>query len=103
MLRKRLHLGDSSSFTSEAEGGDNAEEVTTQRKASLEAHKRASVPISLDTITKGEAANVLSRLFHGAARNFSGKMKTAQRIEVQAAKAFKKAESSRVKVGPLAM
>lgn len=73
----------------------------TSSTVAATAVQRARKPISLETLTKGEAANILSRIFHGALKNYSDKERISVKAEDTAAKQRRKEELQTVRVGPL--
>lgn len=93
LLARRLRLKESS--TSMLPSGTN------EPSTALVAVRHARKPISLDTITKGEAANILTRIFHGAVKHFSDKVKAQSKLEKVDAKKRRREDLQRVRVGPL--
>lgn len=95
LIAKRLHLKEPDALS------DMVLDDTGSAVTAMTAVQRARKPISLETLTKGEAANVLSRVFHGALRNYSEKARLEVRAEEAGAKRRKKEELQTVRVGPL--
>jgi len=94
LLSRRLHLKEISASTS-------ASDDVGESSPAMVAVRHARKPISLDTITKGEAANMLTRIFHGAVRHFSDKLKAQSKLEKADAKRRRREDLHRVRVGPL--
>ncbi|KAF8306196.1 P-loop containing nucleoside triphosphate hydrolase protein [Clavulina sp. PMI_390] len=65
------------------------------------AHQQAEKPISFDTLTKGQAANILSRVFHGALRYYGARARTIRKTEDLATRKRLREERQVVRVGPL--
>ena len=94
LLARRLRLKEASaSAASSGEAGESS--------AAMVATRHARKPISLDSITKGEAANILTRIFHGAVRHFSDKLKAQSKLEKADAKRRRREDLQKVRVGPL--
>lgn len=94
VIRKRLHLDDADLASSPFDLGGTG-------SAAAQAVQQAKKPITLDTLTKGEAANILSRVFHGAMKHYTEKAKRQTKLDDVAAKKLRKQEMQTVRVGPL--
>lgn len=92
VIRKRLHLDEfdlPSGFSN-----------PTSSMASI-GSGRAEKPIDMVNLTKGEAANILTRVFHGAMKRYTEKVKRQNKAEDVERKRLKKQEMQTVRVGPL--
>ncbi|KIO24974.1 hypothetical protein M407DRAFT_25721 [Tulasnella calospora MUT 4182] len=79
----------------EADGSDKG----TLDRALLAARKAA--PFDSKTLTKGEAANMINRLKHGAQAYYLRRLKTEKQAQIKAEKERRKLEGHVVRVGPL--
>ncbi|KAG8972126.1 hypothetical protein FRC05_010294 [Tulasnella sp. 425] len=80
------------------------EEADGSNRVSLEktlASIRKPVAFDLKTLTKGEAANMINRLKHGAQAHYLRRLKTEERAQIKAEKERRKLEGHVVRVGPL--
>lgn len=93
LLARRLRLKETGSPTLSSDVGELG--------TALVAVQHARKPILLDTITKGEAANALTRIFHGAVKHFSDKIKAQSKLEKADAKKRRREDLRMVRVGPL--
>lgn len=93
LLAKRLRLGESSpvpsAFADENDISPSSSMIVPRSK------------ISLETLTKGQAANIINRLQHGAARYYDSKTKERVKAAHAAAKLEKIKKKETVRVGPL--
>jgi ATP-dependent helicase IRC3 len=96
-LTKRLRLNDSDKLSKNLDP-----ELETQASSPSDPPTtKARKPIILDTLTKGQAANIITRLQHGAVRNYETKTKGIRKANKAAEKISKRIERETVRVGPL--
>jgi ATP-dependent helicase IRC3 len=93
LLARRLRLKETSLPTLSSD--------VNEPSTALVAVRHARKPIALNTITRGEAANALTRIFHGAVKHFSDKIKAQSKLEKADAKRRRHEDLQKVCVGPL--
>ena len=96
-LAKRLRLDESGALSKDLDPESETQSSSASDFPVAKAHK----PITLDTLTKGQAANIITRLQHGAARNYESKTKEIRKANKAAEKLSKRIEREKVRVGPL--